>query len=226
MDKHSENILIVFAKYPVPGQVKTRLSKSIGVFKACNIYKCFVPVVIERTRSEKYSTVVFFTPQEKLAQMKTWLGNKYDYIPQSKGSLGTRLKQAFKQMFLAGAKKVVVIGSDSPLLENQIIEQAFAELDEHDCVIGPSSDGGYYLLGAKRNIPELFDITEWSTNVVFQKTMQQVEKQRLKAKVLAEHFDIDEKEDLNLLFKKLGGKNNPETESLKRLKQELKNLNI
>lgn len=197
------NILIVFAKYPESGRVKTRLAKSIGNDNARKLYELFVPLIINRTKSDEYATKVFFDPPEKQEQIKKWLGEGTNLFAQSGGSLGERLNNAFIETFKQGAEKVVVIGSDSPLLNHQIINQAFIDLGKYNCVIGPSSDGGYYLLGLKQPAPDLFDFKEWSTNVVFEKTKQKALKLNYKISILEEHFDIDEKADLILLRKKL-----------------------
>ncbi|MFH1063367.1 MAG: TIGR04282 family arsenosugar biosynthesis glycosyltransferase [Candidatus Omnitrophota bacterium] len=200
---YMNKVLIIFVKYPDPGQVKTRLAQSIGLENANNIYKLFVPLIIKRTRSEEYTTKVFFDPPEKQEQIKQWLGHDWDLTAQSRGLLGDRLNNAFLSIFEQGAEKAVVIGTDSPLLDNQIIKKAFADLDKFDCVLGPSSSGGYYLLGINHPTPELFNIKEWSTNVVFEKTKQKAINLKLKLSILEEHFDVDEKEDLILLTHKL-----------------------
>ena len=97
----------------------------------------------------------------------------------------------------------IIIGSDSPLFEMSVIKQAFLALDKVDCVLGPSSDREYYLLGLKNLVSELFDLKKWSTNVIFERTKKIVINLNMKLKVMEEYFDIDEKEDLIMLEKKL-----------------------
>ncbi|MBU1043952.1 MAG: TIGR04282 family arsenosugar biosynthesis glycosyltransferase [Candidatus Omnitrophica bacterium] len=219
-----KNALIIFAKYPEPGKVKTRLAKTIGNVNASKLYELFVPLIIKRTKSDNYQTIVFFDPGEKHEQVKKWLNGEVNLFAQSSGALGERLKTAFAQIFSLGSEKVVVIGSDSPLLDQAMIDQAFFALDKSDCVIGPSSDGGYYLLGIKKPAPELFDLNVWSTNLVFVKTKQKAMKLNYKLSILDEHFDIDEKEDLLFLNNKLKSANYSSDGDLNKLRDFISNM--
>ncbi len=220
----NKNVLIIFLKYPVPGTVKTRLAKSIGEENAEMLYKCFVQTILANTKSADYETIIFFTPQKKHKQIKEWLGKNWNFRAQKGTNLGERLSNAFGYVFKSGAKKVVVIGSDSPLLDDQLIKKAFSCLDKADCVIGPSSDGGYYLLGLKRLAPELFDLKEWSTNVVFEKTRKKALNLNMKLEIMEEHFDVDEKEDLIMLEKKLEHPEYSNNYDLNKLREQISNI--
>ena len=125
-----------------------------------------------------------------------WLGSKFFFSAQEGGDLGSRMKNAFDKVFSTGAEKVIIIGSDIPDLTAEIINNAFAYLDTSDVVIGPSKDGGFYLLGMKIMHEELFEGIEYSTAKVFSETLSRLRELNLSCKLLPELQDIDTEEDL------------------------------
>ena len=139
-----------------------------------------------------------YSPESLLSDLKDWLGNHYLYMPQRGENLGERMKNGFVEAFSMNFKRVVLIGSDIPDLSLDFIEEAFTSLREKDVVIGPSFDGGYYLIGftTKTFSPKVFEGIPWSTEKVFEETMKFLEKERLTVHTLQLLRDIDTIEDL------------------------------
>ena len=203
-----DNALIVFLKYPESGQVKTRLAKDIGDEKACAIYKLLAEGVMKNIFSKNprtYDVHIFFTPADKQNKIKDWLkpfldndqGVGTQYIPQEGNDLGERMSNAFKQTLQGkGCKRCVIIGTDCPGMDATLIEKAFEILKKRDIVIGPCKDGGYYLLGMSRLVPDLFEDIAWSTDWVFDQTIEKIQKNNLSFDILKNLVDIDTQEDL------------------------------
>lgn len=204
-----ENALIIFLKYPEPGKVKTRLAKDIGNEKACAIYKLLAENVIKNILTKNpgtYTVHFFFTPADRETEIKDWLkpfihGNrvvKTKFSPQEGRNLGERMSHAFKEILQEkSCKKCIIIGTDCPEIDATLIENAFDILKEKNVVIGPCKDGGYYLLGMSRPASDLFVDIDWSTDLVFEQTMEKIQKNKLSGGVLKTLTDIDTQEDLS-----------------------------
>ena len=214
-----ENIkktLIIFVKSPIPGDVKTRLIPYLSGDEAADLYKCFVSDTLKTVAqvSSNLKTQVAYQPHSKATDL-SWLGikNPPEIFKQEGRSLGERLIHAFGQAFGRGARQIVVVGSDSPNLPKCYIEQAFKALDEADVVLGPSLDGGYYLIGLSRPCLKLFDDVSWSTDQVFERTARCAQNLGYTLRVLPSHSDIDTIEDLKTLHSVLsqGGNDAPAT---------------
>lgn len=128
--------------------------------------------------------------------MQDWLGSSIIYQQQSEGDIGCRMASAFQVSFEAGMNRVVLIGTDCPDLNAQLLTQAFQSLEQHDLVLGPAEDGGYYLIGLRRLIPELFMGISWSTAEVLQQTHSIARNLGLAVAYLPLLSDIDRPEDL------------------------------
>lgn len=200
--ERKDNVLMIFLKYPEPGKVKTRLASSIGDKKAALYYRDFVGTILKNTSSLKYVRHIFYSPKEKSKEIANWLGSQEVYYEQEGECLGERQANAFAKSFRQGAKKVVVIGTDNPLVNNDLIVEAMSLLQVNDIVVGPCADGGYYLLGMKKKNDDLFNGIEWSTDKTFERLMNNAENIGLSAGVLREGFDVDTVEDLNMLKEK------------------------
>jgi len=200
----TDNVLMIFLKYPEAGKVKTRLASSIGEKLAAFYYKGFVETVIKNTRSFNYTRQIIFTPRQKGKEISEWLGTNEKYFAQEGLCLGARQANAFKEAFKAGARKVVVIGTDNPLIDNDMINQAMQFLENNDLVIGPSVDGGYYLLGMKEFNEKIFEKIDWSTDKVFEQVLRNASDIGMSVGVLKESFDVDTLDDLTLLKEKYG----------------------
>lgn len=182
--------LIVFLKNPVAGKVKTRLAATVGDEKALEIYLLLIDYTREICKNCKAEKNVFFSDfiDEKIS-----FGNSF---VQQGADLGEKMKNAFRTMFDSGAKKVVIIGTDCAELTTEILDEAFLHLNNHDFVIGPAHDGGYYLLGMKSFFPEIFDGVLWSTDAVFTKTKEKIISSGKSLFLLSVLRDIDTEENL------------------------------
>jgi len=186
--------LIIFIKNPIEGKVKTRLGASIGSANALQVYKKLL------THTREVSTQVNSDKQLWYSSMidrrDSWNNKAFDKKLQKGGDLGERMSAAFKKGFEAGYENVVIIGSDCADLAPHHIEHAFAELKTNDAVIGPSKDGGYYLLGLTSFRAELFSDIAWSTTKVFEKTTDVFSRLGMSFSTLEILNDIDTLEDL------------------------------
>ncbi len=187
--------LLVFLKYPTPGKVKTRLAISMGAEAASEAYRMCAEQTLERLRTWHTQSVVFVDPPGALASVRDWLGPIWRLTPQQGDTLGDRLEHATSSAFGEGARQVVAIGTDSPWLTPEEIEQAFTALEHADVALGPSEDGGYYLIGLSRPAPALFDGIAWSTAAVFQQTLTRASALGLRVHTLRVGYDVDRPED-------------------------------
>lgn len=201
----AKNALIIFIKYPQPGKVKTRLAKGIGGEKSVLLYRMFVDALLKRTAPGNFQRMVFYSPANKKNEIAKWLGEDIRIYPQRGGALGDRLLKAFDFAFKNGAEKVIAIGSDSPLLDNALINRAFRCLRNKEIVVGPAFDGGYYLIGLSSLEKSLFQGISWGTEKVFKQTMEKIREKKKSHEILSVHFDVDRKEDIFLLRDKIKG---------------------
>lgn len=200
--------LILFVKSPVPGEVKTRLIPHLTGVEAADLYKNFCIDIVKAVLplAPAVRILVAYQPHAKSSDL-SWLGlkNPPEFFRQDGRSLGERLIQAFGVAFGRGSRQVVIIGSDSPTLPTRNIEMAFEALKDADVVLGPSLDGGYYLIGLSRPCLRLFDDVSWSTDQVFEKTARNAQNQNYRLRVLPSHYDIDTLGDLLKLRRELAG---------------------
>jgi len=191
-----ERILIIFVKYPEAGFVKTRLAQSIGKERAASLYRLFVELLLKRISDISFERFIFYTPAEKKEKLSSWLGGGSKLFPQRGDNLGQRLSNAVQFAFAKGACGVVIVGTDIPLLDKEVILTAFKKLEDRQCVIGPSLDGGYYLLGLSHFDAKIFQNMNWGTDKVLNQTLEAVKHSRLTYSLLEERFDVDDIEDL------------------------------
>lgn len=193
----TEASLIIFVKKPELGKVKTRLARSIGNEKALEVYLKLLRRTYTITHTLRQDKIVYYTPE--IVHHDFWDEEVYLKALQAEGDLGTRMLKSFEENFETGYKKVCIIGSDCYQLSSEIIEQAFAELEQNDMVIGPSTDGGYYLLGMKKLHPILFQDKLWSTPKVLEQTIEDIKQKELSCYLLPELTDVDEEKDLETM---------------------------
>jgi rSAM/selenodomain-associated transferase 1 len=198
MTKRTKSTAIVlFAKKPEAGRVKTRLAADIGAERAVEIYKRMVDDTVSRAEAvEDADTWLYFSPTEAEAYMREWQSDLF-YAPQSNGDLGDRMLAAFDGCATQGYASTIVIGTDCPGLNTKVLEEATAALrGGADLVLGPTFDGGYYLIASKRPIPELFNDMPWSTEVVFEQTLHRARTLELDVTCLEQLHDVDTQADL------------------------------
>lgn len=195
-----QRVLGIYVKHPVPGQVKTRLAAALGVEKATELYRAFLRDLVERFRSMADRRFLCFAPRsdEAEAWFRDLAGPDYELWPQPEGTLEPRLKHFFQFAQEQGADQTVVVGSDSPTLPLGYLEKAYEHLNESDCVLGPATDGGYYLLGLRKPLP-IFSSIEWSTPQVLNQTVARLEQAQASLKLLPPWYDVDTAEDWELL---------------------------
>jgi len=194
MNNSADSILMIFVKNPEKGKVKTRLAAGIGEDAALNVYLYLLNYTKNVAESLDVKKQVWYS--DKIPQKDFWPSGVFDKKKQKGHDLGERMSCSFREAFQSGYKKVIIIGSDCPDIKKEHLEEAFSLLDQQDVVIGPSKDGGYYLLGMNHFIPELFTGKSWSTEKLInetEKTLYQLGKRYIKLELLN---DIDTKKDL------------------------------
>ena len=198
---NSKSAVIIFMKLPVPGKVKTRLAKSIGDELACQAYQFLLKQTLVNIPSGP-DLIVTFEPAEARESVKG-LCEQYNsirhFIPQPNGGLGERLESIFKKVFELGYQKVLAIGTDCPTLSRDVFQSAFNSLEENSIVLGPSNDGGYYLIGIKTMFSFLFRDMSWSTEKLYHETLLKIKENNETFHELIQMNDIDEIDDLKKL---------------------------
>ena len=185
--------LIIFARNPVLGKVKTRLAATMGDDKALSIYQSLLEHTVQVTQQLPCDRYVFYA--DGISQNDIWPDNLYLKESQQGHDLGQRMLHAFEILFQQDYKKIMIIGTDCFELSSSIILDGFAALDVHEVVIGPSTDGGYYLLGMRQFYPILFKEKAWSTDTVYRSTIQQLDIQNIHYHRLPVLHDIDTEDD-------------------------------
>jgi len=194
----NDNNLILFLKYPEKGKVKTRLSKDIGNEKALLIYKKSVSELLNQLDSNNYDISIYYCPENKNDEVKKWINlPDIKYLAQSGDDLGIRMLNAFKDSISLKYAKTVIIGTDCLEITNSLLSQSFDLLDDSDLVLGPATDGGYYLIGLKAVVETIFQDIHWSTEKVLKQTIKKAKEIKLSYKFLDFNNDIDNIHDLN-----------------------------
>jgi len=201
---NKKTCVLLLIKYPEEGYVKSRLEKHICGKIVVEIYRNFILDILTMLNSSKIPFIILFSPMDALKKFESFLGTKYEYVPQKGNNLGERLKNGFAYVFNKEFINAIALASDIPDLSEEVLHEACATLENSDVVIGPSPDGGYYLIGFKRTtfFPEIFEKIVWSSNTVFQETIERLKKVKRKVHILPLWSDIDTLEDLRGFFKK------------------------
>jgi rSAM/selenodomain-associated transferase 1 len=190
--------LLVFARVPALGQVKTRLAAGVGHAEALAIYHELLGITRAAIADAGFPATVWLAGtavQMPSAEEKGDWANLTVRCQQA-GDLGQRMTAAFAAAFAAGATKVAIIGTDCPGLRAAHLAEAFSLLNEHEVVLGPATDGGYYLLGLRQPLPELFQNKAWSTASVLADTLADAQRLGKRVALLPELHDVDTAEDL------------------------------
>ena len=190
----TKQALLIFAKNPKAGKVKTRLAATIGTDAALYVYKQLVEHTVSVTNCLPDDKIMFYS--DFVFDEDAWNTEHYLKQLQNGKDLGERMNNAFASTFKNGYDRIVIIGTDCPALNAEIIMNAFACLDKYDVVIGPAEDGGYYLLGLKQLCSEVFENIPWSTSTVFDDTTRKCAALQLTYGLLPVLNDIDEENDL------------------------------
>ena len=195
------NAVIVFLKTPEKGRVKTRLLMSLSESFVLDLYRGFIcdSLAILQSFPDK---LIYFLPPEKENELRSWLGNEYLYFVQTGKDLGEKMSNAFKDGFKRGYDRLVLIGTDIPEITETVLLQAFDILKTKDAVIGPATDGGYYLIGFRKEYfsEKIFHDMNWSTKDVFGETLKAMDRTGIKYDRVSELNDVDTPEDLKSLI--------------------------
>ncbi len=194
MTGKKNRLLIVFSKNPVAGQVKTRLAASIGEREALEVYETLRGITLVAAAGADCTKAIFysdFIPENDLLLT----GGQESFLQEGK-ELGERMHRAFLKGFSLGFDHIALIGTDCPGLSSFLIDRAFVELEMQDAVIGPARDGGFYLIGLNKPMPELFLDRKWSTSLVLNESLRILGRQGAEYALLPALTDIDTIENL------------------------------
>ena len=198
---HSDTLIIIFAREPVAGQVKTRLIPALGVEGAAKLYKRLLDYAINNAIASSLSAVnLCITPESNknyFSQMPCSVN--FELSVQTGKDLGARMHNALA-VALNNYSKAILIGTDCPFLSSHDLQQAIIALDNNDMVFSPAKDGGYVLVGAKKISPVVFEHIDWGTDKVMAQTRRALLKYNMSWQELPEQYDIDVKDDLKYLL--------------------------
>ena len=190
----SKELVIVFMRNPALGNVKTRLAAGIGKERALEVYMRLLMHTLREVERTGYPREAWYAGARP--DLSSYHAKGFRSEQQHGEDLGARMCYAFQRAFHAGYSKVLIIGTDCPALGAGHIETAFKGLDSYDAVLGPTRDGGYYLLAMRRMIPELFVNKSWSSDTVAKDTMADLADLGLSCARLPELIDVDTESDL------------------------------
>lgn len=186
-------VLVVMARYPLPGAVKSRLAARAGADAACALYRAFLADLAARFGAGPWQLVWAVTPAD--SDLAPFVGAGCRQIAQHGGDLGERMQRCFARLLNEGAARVVMIGADAPHVADGTVRAAFAALENHDGVLVPTRDGGYCLVGL-RALHDIFSGIPMGTAAVFERTRARFEALGLRWRGLEPSFDVDELEDV------------------------------
>jgi uncharacterized protein len=191
--------LLLFYRNPELGKVKTRLAKTLGDKKALEIYLQLAAHTKSITQNILIKKIVCYS--NFIDEQDNWPASQYQKKLQHGTDLGEKMSNAFAEEFEKKSSSICIIGTDCFELTTEIIKDAFQKLETHDAVLGPAHDGGYYLLGTNKFIPELLQNKQWSTSSVAEDTIQDFQKLKLTYAILPTLTDVDEEKDLPINFR-------------------------
>jgi len=188
--------VVIFARAPDLGKVKTRLAAELGEREALAIYTSLaentVRVVAMLPQCDR---VVAYTPKDAYIRMRDWLGDGFSYEAQCDGDLGARMAHAFRSRFDENAESVLLIGTDAPGIDSSVLVEGFAALSHDDVVFGPALDGGYYAVGLRAPHAVLFENISWSETDTLSRSIAAARGAGLSVHLLPELSDIDTARD-------------------------------
>ncbi len=199
--------LIIFTRYPEAGKAKTRLIPALGAEGAAALHRQMADHTLQQVQTFQLQCSIDMDMDVEVevrfaggnqSLMQHWLGTDLTYIMQGEGDLGDRMGRSFQSAFNAGAERALIIGTDCPDLDAPVLKQAFCELQQHDLVLGPASDGGYYLIGLRCWIPPLFVDIQWSTATVLARTLAIAQELHRSVGLLPVLSDVDYPADLEI----------------------------
>ena len=209
--------LLIFVKAPSPGEVKTRLLPILSAEDACQLYRCLVLDTLNAARALRGVHVVLAYAATSQFPDCSWLGEEVPIVLQQGDDLGARLVHAFRWAFARKARHVVVVGSDAPDISTHWLRLAFQELSRVDVVVGPSTDGGYHLIGLNHPHPKLLTDMPWSTDRLLAQTLQRIRRLGLTVRCLEPISDLDTPKDVQRYLATLDGRRRLQTHTARYL---------
>ncbi len=195
----SRRVLGLFAKEPLPGLVKTRLALASSDDWAARVASAFLHDLLDRLENLSAQRFVVFSPATARAYFIELVGDRFALVPQQEGPLGHRLETFVHDRLHDGADAVVLLGMDSPTVPLEFIRKAYTELERADVVLGPATDGGYYLVGCRRRVPPIFSKVRWSSSHVLGDTIARLDDPAWRLALLPPWYDVDTMDDLEML---------------------------
>jgi len=192
--------LILFTRYPEAGKTKTRLAEKLGARAAAELQRLMTEhaaAIMNALRKQRSISVEIQFAGGDESTMQQWLGPDFIYRKQLGQDLGQRMGNAFSAVFSKGVERIVVIGSDCPSLTKDILAQAFDCLQASDLVLGPTHDGGYYLIGLRQMRTSVFAAIPWGTENVFAATRDIADQEGISCSLLETLHDVDRPKDLD-----------------------------
>ena len=199
----SERVLVIMAKAPRPGAVKTRLASSLSPEAVTTFYCCLLDDTLALARSLGDVEIAIMCPGSDVNELAQLVGNQASVVAQKGEGLAAGLTSVFAHFTKSYARRTIAFNSDSPHLPRSVLEDAFDTLAANDVVVGPTHDGGYYLVGAKASHPTLFANDGMGTSSALERLLSRARALELSAGFAAPFYDIDVVEDLNRLAKEL-----------------------
>ncbi len=184
----TKNLVLIFTRNPELGKCKTRLAKTVGDENALTIYKMLLQHTADVVEQVNCDKAVYYSVKVRTNDL--WNDSIYRKHQQHGADLGYRMQNAFKDSFDAGYEKVLIVGSDLYDLEPHHIQDAFNKLDSNDVIIGPAEDGGYYLLGMKTLLPNIFENKNWGTETVRAATLNDLKTEKVAQLEILNDIDI------------------------------------
>ena len=194
----SQTVVLIFAKFPTAGAVKTRMTPPLTGEEAAALHEACLRTVCENVAGvDTLETKLVVTPDDRAIDLGRSVGlHECDAWPQGDGNLGDRLNRAVVRAFDSDARSVLLLGADSPTLSVEKLHEAIDALDEHQAVLGPCEDGGYYLLGLSAPTPALLTGIDWGSDCVADQTRQRADEAGVDLHELSTWYDLDRIEDV------------------------------
>jgi uncharacterized protein len=193
--------IVIMAKYPEAGKVKTRLQPFITPKESAELALCFLQDTVNKAKSVSDEVIIAFSPEEKTSEFSELLSQELMFFAQVGDDLGDRMLSAFEFAFEQNFTSVVMIGTDSPTFPPEFLSRAFSYLEESNAVIGKTIDGGFYLIGFKKIDSKVFKNVKWSTENTFEQTKTNFMKLGIRYSELPVWYDVDTHSDLDKLRK-------------------------
>jgi len=205
-----------FVKAPETGCVKTRLASELPWDVVVELYACFLTDMLNTLETYAPRIRICYSPAQASIRIRHLLGPHHDYMPQQGRDIGERMKHAFIRAFSDGFHHVLLLGSDIPGISDSILKEAHLRLTDHDTVIGPAADGGFYLVGFKPDTftPEIFEHMPWSTNRILALTLARLKSKNLQVHRLPVCLDIDKPEDLKSFVRRASKRPIPHSQTM------------